>query len=134
MCLVGEPGDGLQAAIGEVQLVSVRRPPAIVATGGRVVPLIANLMRLLGRKEISPEARRGIRSLENRIDEHQRKLQDFKDNPTVRPGMEKLPQEVVARQHQRRIKHLEREIKAFRGNIEKLKNPPPPPPPPRPGS
>jgi hypothetical protein len=72
--------------------------------------------------------------LEKRIDEHQRKLQDFKDNPTVRPGMEKLPQEVVARQHQRRIKHLEQEIKAFRGNIEKLKNPPPPPPPPRPES
>jgi hypothetical protein len=54
-------------------------------------------------------------------------------NPTVRPGMEKLPQEVVARQQQRRIKHLEQETKAFRGSVEKLKNPPPPPPPPRPG-
>ncbi|MET4616854.1 RHS repeat-associated protein [Stenotrophomonas sp. 2619] len=72
--------------------------PAIVATDGRVVPLTANLMRLLGRKEISPEARRDVRSLEKKIEEHQRKLQDFKDNPTVRPGMEKLPQELVARQ------------------------------------
>jgi len=40
--------------------------PAIVATDGRVVPLTANLMRLLGRKEISPEARRDVRSLEKK--------------------------------------------------------------------
>lgn len=65
--------------------------PIIVATGGRIVPLTARLMQSFGRQEISPQARRGIRSLEKRIEEHQRKLQDFKDSPTVRPGMEKLP-------------------------------------------
>jgi len=107
--------------------------PIIVATGGRIVPLTARLMQSFGRQEISPQARRGIRSLEKRIEEHQRKLQDFKDSPTVRPGMEKLPPpEAIARQQQRRVEHLEQEIKTFRGNIEKLKNPPPPPPP-RPG-
>jgi len=103
--------------------------PAIVASGGRIIPLAARLNRLFGRQEISPESRRGIRSLEKRIEEHQRKLQEFKENPTVRPGMEKQPQEVIAQQQERRINHLEQEIKTFRGNIEKLKKPPPPPPP-----
>jgi len=106
--------------------------PAIVTTGGRVIPLSVSLMKLLGRQGISPEARRGIRSLEKRIEEHVRKLQDFKDNPTVRPGMEKLPEEVISQQQQRRIRHLEQEIDTFKRNIEKLRNPPPPPPQPPP--
>ncbi len=86
---------------------------------------------LFGKKVLlSPEAQRGIRSLEKRIKEHIEKLERFKENPTVRPGMEKLPKEAIEKQQRRRIEHLEKEIKTFRENIEKLRNPPPPPPPP----
>jgi TolA-binding protein len=72
-------------------------------------------------RELSPEAQRGIRSLERRIAEHEGKLAEFKANPTVRPGMEKLPAEVIKKQQQARIQHLETEIRTFQDNIEKLK-------------
>jgi hypothetical protein len=38
---------------------------------------------------------------------------------TVRPGMENLPREVIQKQQQSRIQHLENEIQTFRNNIEK---------------
>jgi RHS repeat-associated protein len=72
-------------------------------------------------KEISKGAQRGIRSLEKRIIEHEQKLADFKSNPTVRPGMEGQPKEVIEAAQEARIRHLEREIEAFRKNIEDLK-------------
>jgi len=99
---------------------------AIVVTRGRV--LAAGLANKSVQQVLSNEAKRGIRSLEKRIQEHIKKLEEFKKNPTVRPGMEDLPQEVIEKQQKIRIKHLEDEIKTFRENIEKLKNPPPPPP------
>jgi hypothetical protein len=54
------------------------------------------------------------------IKEHQDKIEDFKNNPTVMPGMERLSREMIEKQWQRRVDHLEREIKAFKGNIEKI--------------
>lgn len=71
--------------------------------------------------ELSGEAQRSIRSLEKRIVEHERKLAEFQANPTVRPGMENLPKEVIEKQQQIRIQHLEMEIRTFRENIEKIK-------------
>ncbi|NYH50332.1 RHS repeat domain-containing protein [Xanthomonas arboricola] len=107
---------------------------ALVATGGRAIGLTGGL----ARREISNEARRGIRTLEKRIAEHAKKIEDFKKNPTVKPGMEKMPEAAVKIQQQRRVRHLETEIRTFRENIEKLKNSPPPtprsPPPPPPAS
>nr|WP_169543960.1 RHS repeat-associated core domain-containing protein [Sneathiella aquimaris] len=45
--------------------------------------------------ELSKQQQKSIRSDEKRISEHQRKLQEFKNNPSVRPGMEKLEMDVV---------------------------------------
>jgi len=73
-----------------------------------------------GAKELSKEAQRAIRSLEKRIAEHEEKLADFKANPTVRPGMEGQPKEVIEAAQQSRIRHLEREIQTFKENIKKL--------------
>jgi RHS repeat-associated protein len=101
---------------GAAELVSLGR--AIIVKAG-----------LESSVDLSPEAIRGIRSLQKRIEEHVAKLEEFKNNPTVRPGMEKLPKEVIEKQQARRIAHLEKEIKTFKENIQKLKNPPPPPPP-----
>lgn len=66
------------------------------------------------------QAEKGIRSLLKRISEHEKKLNDFKATPTVRPGMEGQPQEVIEAAQQARINHLETEIQTFKNNIQKL--------------
>ena len=58
----------------------------------------------------------------NKIQKHQQKLDNFKANPTVRPGMENLPIGVIKRQQGARIKHLETEINTFKNNIAKIKS------------
>jgi hypothetical protein len=72
---------------------------------------------------LSKEAQRSIRSSERPIAEDEGKLAEFKANPTVRPGtgMEGLPRELIQKQQQTRIEHLEHEIQVFRQNIEKRK-------------
>jgi RHS repeat-associated protein len=74
-----------------------------------------------GVTKVSGTARKSIRTLERRIAEHEEKIAKFRAHPTVRPGMEKMSAEAVARQQQRRIEKLEKEIEKFRGNIEKIK-------------
>jgi hypothetical protein len=59
--------------------------------------------------------------LEKQIAAHEKKLADFKANPTVRPGMEGQPKEVIEAAQQSRIRHLEKEIQTFKENIEKLR-------------
>ena len=49
-------------------------------------------------KNLSQEDKRSIRSLEKQIEKHQQKIADFKNNPTVRPGMESQPEEVIKAQ------------------------------------
>ena len=71
--------------------------------------------------DISKQAQKGVQSLEKRIAEHEQKLADFKANPTVRPGMEGQPKDVIEAAQQVRVNHLEKEIKTFKENIEKLK-------------
>ncbi len=78
----------------------------------------------LGSKgvELTNSQLKSIRSLEKQIEKHQQKLDAFKANPTVRPGMENLPENVIKQQQQARIRHLETEINTFKNNIEKIKN------------
>ncbi|WP_175874370.1 RHS repeat-associated core domain-containing protein [Burkholderia sp. BCC0397] len=75
-------------------------------------------------KLLSQQEQKSINSYEKLISEHQRKISEFKENPTVRPGMEGLSREVIEKQWERRILHLEREIEAFKGNIDKIRNGP----------
>jgi len=79
------------------------------------------LLRENATKALTKQQQKAIRSLEKRIKEHEEKLQKFKENPTVRSGMEKQSKEVIQRQQQRRIKLKEDEIKTFRDNIDKIK-------------
>lgn len=58
---------------------------------------------------------------ERRIAEHIKKAEDFRRNPTVRPGMERMTEEAIRAQHAARIRHLETEIRTFKANIEKAK-------------
>jgi RHS repeat-associated protein len=70
--------------------------------------------------ELSKEAQRSIRSLQKQIATHEKKLAEFKTNPTVRPGMEELPIDIIRKAQERRILHLEREIQTFKNNIDKV--------------
>ncbi|MEO0461381.1 MAG: RHS repeat-associated core domain-containing protein, partial [Myxococcota bacterium] len=72
-------------------------------------------------RELSAEERRAIRSHEKRIKEHLDKIEAFKKDPTVRPGMEDQPDEVIREQQRRRVEKLEREVQKFRDNIEKIR-------------
>lgn len=72
-------------------------------------------------RELTAQQQKAIGSLEKQIAKHEQKLQDFKNNPTVRPGMENLPSEVIQKQQQSRIQHLETEINTFKNNIDKIK-------------
>jgi len=72
--------------------------------------------------KMSAEDKRSIRSYQKRIREHQQKLEEFKNNPTVRPGMENQPTHVIEKQQQARIDHLLKEIKTFEENISKINN------------
>jgi hypothetical protein len=72
------------------------------------------------QRDLTKEEKRAIKSYEKRIAEHEQKLAEFKANPTVRPGMEGQPQEVIQRQQAVRIQHLETEIRTFRANIDKI--------------
>jgi hypothetical protein len=74
-----------------------------------------------GGGELSKQAQKSIRSLEKQIAKHEDKLADFKASPTVRPGMENLPEAVIRQQQARRIQHLGTEIQTFKNNIEKVR-------------
>jgi len=64
--------------------------------------------------------KKAVRTLKKRIEEHKIKLEEFKKNPTIREGMENLPEETIKKQQERRMLHLEREIKAFEKNIDDI--------------
>ena len=65
-------------------------------------------------------ATRSINSLLKQIAKHRQKLKSFSENPTVRPGMEGQPPEVIASQQADRINHLLDEINTFAENINKV--------------
>ncbi|MGH9754983.1 MAG: RHS repeat-associated core domain-containing protein, partial [Blastocatellia bacterium] len=109
-------------------------PAVIVPIVIRVLFIIGRFLgRLLSRSrsvakpavkktvEMTPEKIRSIASLEKRIIEHQKKLAEFKANPTPRPGTEHLPKEIQQKTIEGRIKHLEQEIQTFKDNIEKIR-------------
>lgn len=72
--------------------------------------------------ELSKEDKKSIKSLEKNIKEHEDKLAEFKENPTVRPGMEDQPPDVIERQQQRRIRHLQGEIDNWNREINDILN------------
>ncbi|AVR95107.1 RHS repeat-associated core domain-containing protein [Pseudoduganella armeniaca] len=107
-------GIGIGAVAGGA---AVAEAPVI---GGALIVRLKKMLSL--SKPLSKEAEKSIRTLEKRISEHEQKLADFKANPTVRPGMENLPKEVIEKAQLRRIRHLEAEIQTFKNNIDKILN------------
>ena len=71
-------------------------------------------------KSLSTAQRRSVRSLRKQVAKHQQEIADFKANPTVRPGMENLPKEMIEAQQARRVQHLETEVQTFANNIRRI--------------
>jgi hypothetical protein len=101
-------------------------PEMFFAGCGKGLSYLSNAARVGNAAEntavLSNQSLRGISSLEKQIVAHEAKLAEFIKNPTVRPGMEGQSQAVIKAAQEARIRHLQREIDAFKGNIEKLKN------------
>jgi RHS repeat-associated protein len=125
-------GDLQRAKLGQVQLdheiltailvtsIAPSEESATVSTteqGEAGVPAAGQV----AARELPKDAQKGIRTLETRIAQHEKKLADFKANPTVRQGMEGQSASVIKAQQQTRIRHLETEIRTFKENIERLK-------------
>lgn len=120
-----------QINIGQAEMLGL---VANIDGAGELVLIARGVLVKAGVKEaaeLSPQALKGIRSLQKRISEHLEKIAEFKKSPTTRPGMENLSEQEIKRQQQERIAHLESEIRTFTRNIEKLKHPNSPPPTPR---
>jgi 7,8-dihydro-6-hydroxymethylpterin-pyrophosphokinase len=66
---------------------------------------------------LSPADRRAIRSFRRLIASHQKKVEEFYAQPTVRPGMESLASAVIRAQQQARVERLLREIRKFEAEI-----------------
>ncbi|GKT19446.1 hypothetical protein AVHY2522_22490 [Acidovorax sp. SUPP2522] len=92
----------------------------IATSGGPSICIGPGSIKSVGN--LSKEVLKGIGSLEKQIAQHEKKLLEFMNNPTVRPGMENQPLEVIRRQQMIRMEHLRTEINTFRNNIEKLRN------------
>jgi len=134
-----EPGEQVSTLAGLKQVVSIT-PRAGNETvynlevQGEHVYLVGSLGTLVHNnyknsklfKALGAQQKKSIRSLERQISDHQKRLQDFKNNPTVRPGMEGLPKDIIKaqqqQQQQQRIKDLGDEIETFKNNIQKILN------------
>lgn len=79
-------------------------------------------MPILGKQEnddaeLSANDRRAIRSFRKLIDAHERKLEEFRARPTIRPGMEQMPLDRIQAQQEARERRLIREIRKFEKEI-----------------
>lgn len=64
---------------------------------------------------------KSIKSLQKNIEKHQKKIGDFKANPTVKPGMENLPKGMIKKQQEARVNNLKKQTNTFKNNIENIK-------------
>jgi hypothetical protein len=83
------------------------------------VPIVKSIIKR--SKVTDPKKLKSIRTYKENIAQHQEKLKKFKDNPTIKPGMEKLPKKLIKNQQKKRMDHLKKEMKTFKNNIKKIK-------------
>jgi hypothetical protein len=77
-----------------------------------------------GEGDLTPSQQRAVRSLQQQIDEHQVKLGEYMANPDAYDNLGYLknaPTEEIRQQIiQGRIQHLQTEINAFQGQIDRI--------------
>jgi RHS repeat-associated protein len=72
--------------------------------------------------EYNLKDQKSIRALQRQIDIHLSKIEAFKKNPTVRPGMEAMDKSKISQQQAARVRHMETEIRTFYNNIKKIED------------
>lgn len=91
--------------------------------GPQGVEFVRRTANALQRKpSLTTQQISSIRSITQNILTEISKLTKFAKNPTVRPGMEGLPQSVIRQQQQVRVQHLQTEIRTAQDNIIKILN------------
>lgn len=82
---------------------------ALLATRGAAAPLAKMFAKLFAKagRELSKSEARAIRSLERRIAEHRKKLEEFRENPTIKEEMKGMSEGAIKKQQERRIELLE---------------------------
>ena len=103
---------GVGCAVGgcEAALASLARNVGALKTAVAIERQAerASLLRQAGSLE------KGAASKLANAADHEQRAAEFAKNPTVRPGMEGQPKEVITRQQQARVDHLQREAAEFR--------------------
>lgn len=74
---------------------------------------------LIGQRIRSLE--RGARRLERNAADHRRRAEEFRERPTVRPGMEGRSPAEITRQQEARASHLEREAAEFESQASRMR-------------
>lgn len=114
---------GLNDPLGELEKIFQAMLPgegAFAAASARGLGAIRQCISLKTTRVLSKSEIKAIGSQEAHIAEHLRKISEFKNNLTIRPGMENLPKEIIEAQQARRIQHLQQEIDAGRKNIQDI--------------
>lgn len=93
------------AVMGVITVVAAA-PVALAATQSVLAPAVA----IPVAKELAKQELKSIGSLAKQAAKHEKKLNEFIANPTVRPGMENLPKAQIEMQQAQRIFDIKVEI------------------------
>lgn len=63
---------------------------------------------------------RSVRSLEKLAEDHFRRAEEMRTNPSVRPGMEERSAQEIAMQQQRRFEKLRRDAEEFQRQADQI--------------
>jgi RHS repeat-associated protein len=107
-------GGGIALAATGAAAGAAAGPPLLAA----VVKVLAPKVESIAGKELTKQELKSVKSLAKQMEKHEQKLEDFKTNPTVRPGMEHMPQERIQAQQAQRAEDIKVEIQ--RNFVDKI--------------
>lgn len=105
---------GARRVIGVGRISTVTEPPSRYSFRFKLPERVVDTSKWM------TSDRRAYNSLGKRVNEHQEKLENFKQNPTIRLGMENQSPKAIQQQQQARIRHLEQEITEFQRQRDAL--------------
>jgi hypothetical protein len=94
----------------------------IGAVAVAVASIVKRIVDFFRSDRLTPEAERAIKSTEKNIQEHEDKIKNFRENPTIRPGTEKMSDEIKQKTIDGRVGKLQKEIEKFKDYIKKVKS------------
>ncbi|MEN9854875.1 MAG: hypothetical protein RLZZ157_1, partial [Pseudomonadota bacterium] len=108
--------------LGDVKaMIEAYKNPTMMNVYIAGIGLIPFLGDAANAGKVIKQLEKGASTLERRALEDEAKLEEFRQNPTVRPGMEGRSREELAKQQAAREAHLNREIANFRRQAEEMR-------------